>query len=284
MKIRPRRPKVDVSRAALHWVAGDAQTTHTVNVLSLLLPAGERYFVALFKEALPAIEDKGLRADVRGFIGQEAQHADAHQRVLDHFVAQGIDIAPYVANVEWIFEVPLAEAPFGVTLPRALAPGWLRRRVGLVAAIEHFTTMLGGWVLEAEPLAAASSSPEMMRLLEWHGAEEVEHRAVAFELYEALGGGYPGRLADMAIALTVLTGLWIEGVSFMMKKDPSSPGAPTFARFIARGREGVLPTFGAIGRAALRYVRPGHHPRDEHVPARTAAVLAMNEPLPVAAA
>lgn len=278
MRIRPRRPKIDPSAAEIHWVGGDPQTTHTVDVLSLLLPAGEHYFVTLFKQALPLVKDKTLRDDVRGFIGQEAQHAEAHQKVIDHFVAQGIDVAPYLAKIDWIFDRLLADAPFGHEVPARLEPHWLRGRIGIVAAIEHFTTMLGAWMLEAAPLVAASRDAEMIRLLEWHAAEEVEHRAVAFDLFEALGGNYPERVAGMLIVLPGLTAVWIDGVRHMMKADPTAPGPASLRSFVARGKEGTMPTFGAVGRAFFRYLRPSHHPRAEHVPARTREVLSRNDP------
>lgn len=66
----------------LHWLPGDPFATHTINVLHLLLPAGERWFVHVYKQVLPYIKDEQLRADVVGFIGQEAMHAAAHDDVL----------------------------------------------------------------------------------------------------------------------------------------------------------------------------------------------------------
>src|SRR5919201_4750514 len=75
----------------LHWVPEDPFPTHTINVLHLLLPAGERWFVHVYKQVLPYIRDERLREDVIGFIGQEAMHARAHSGVLDHLKDQGLD-------------------------------------------------------------------------------------------------------------------------------------------------------------------------------------------------
>lgn len=44
----------------LHWGPGDPFTTHTINVLHLLLPAGERWFVHVYKQALPHLRELGL--------------------------------------------------------------------------------------------------------------------------------------------------------------------------------------------------------------------------------
>ncbi|MCX6462321.1 MAG: metal-dependent hydrolase [Pseudonocardiales bacterium] len=78
----------------LHWVPGEPVGTHVLNVLHLLLPAGERFFVDLFARALPRIADPDLREQVRGFIGQEAMHAQAHDEVLDVLRATAATPAP----------------------------------------------------------------------------------------------------------------------------------------------------------------------------------------------
>ena len=78
--------------------------THVLNVLHLLLPAGEEFFVEVFKKTLPLIKDDQLRLDVQGFIGQEAMHSQAHSGVLDHFAAQGVDVTPFTDQIRWLFE------------------------------------------------------------------------------------------------------------------------------------------------------------------------------------
>jgi predicted metal-dependent hydrolase len=39
----------------------------------------------------------------------------------------------------------------------------------------------------------------------WHSAEEIEHSAVAYELYQEVNGGYARRLFGMAFALASFT-------------------------------------------------------------------------------
>ncbi len=58
--------------------------THTMNVLHIMLPPGERWFCDVYREALPLITDDKLRDDVKGFIGQEATHARAHDVARDY--------------------------------------------------------------------------------------------------------------------------------------------------------------------------------------------------------
>src|SRR5699024_3148774 len=64
----------DWSELPRHWIPDDPFATHMLNVLHLLLPEGERWFVHVFKQALPLIRDDRIAEDVRGFVGQEAVH------------------------------------------------------------------------------------------------------------------------------------------------------------------------------------------------------------------
>lgn len=169
----------------LHWIPDEPTATHVINVLHLLLPAGERWFVRVLKEGLPLVTDPELRSDVKGFMGQEATHSVQHSYVLDHLAEQQLPTEAYTRHVDFLFEKLLGEAPpFGVPVT---AREWLRFRLAVVAAIEQFTAVLGDWVLRADGLDRAGADEIMLDLLRWHGAEEVEHRSVAFDMYQHCG-------------------------------------------------------------------------------------------------
>ena len=65
----------------------------------------------MFREALPLIRDPQLAEDVRGFIGQEAMHAEVAPGGARPPAAQGLDPDPFVAQVAWIFQPGLGERP-----------------------------------------------------------------------------------------------------------------------------------------------------------------------------
>ncbi|MFC4944116.1 metal-dependent hydrolase [Pseudonocardia sp. GCM10023141] len=250
----------DWSQLPVHWIPDEPFATHLLDVLHLLLPEGERWFVELFSEALPLIRDPELAEDVRGFIGQEAMHAESHQSVLDHLTTRGMDTGPYVDQVAWMFQKALGDR--GLT--GAAAHEWLVERVGVVAAIEHVTAFLGQWILESPGLDAAGADPTMLDLLRWHGAEEVEHRAVAHDLYMHLDGRYLRRIRSLITAGPMLVRLWIKGVAFLLSIDPREPGTPpvkpTWRAMLRASRRGLAPTGWATLKAMAAYVRPGYHP------------------------
>ncbi|MFD5816972.1 metal-dependent hydrolase [Streptomyces sp. NPDC127038] len=256
----------------LHWVPGEPFATHTMNVLHLLLPAGERWFVHVYRQVLPLIRDDRLREDVIGFIGQEATHSQAHDEVLPHLADLGLDPTPYTAQVDWLFEKLLGD--------RTLPPGrarrwWLLERVALIAAIEHYTAFLGDWILNSEELDRRGADPVMLDLMRWHGAEEVEHRSVAFDLFMHLDGGYRRRARTWATAFTALVFLWQRGIRFFMENDPTLVnGRASFKAFYIAGRQGVLPPTGALLRSVPRYLGRAYHPSQEGSTEQAAAYLA----------
>nr|WP_218889260.1 metal-dependent hydrolase [Saccharopolyspora hordei] len=256
----------------VHWIPGEPFATHVINFLHLVLPEGERWFVHVFKQALPMVADDRLLEDVRGFIGQEAVHAESHQGVLDHFDAHGMDTRPYVEQVRWMFRTVLGDRAHG----GRRAENWLVQRLAMIAAIEHVTAFLGQWVLDARELDAAGADPTMLDLLRWHGAEEVEHRSVAFDLYMHVDGSYLRRSLAMVVAVAVLAVLWVRGVRYLMAVDPVLRGRrrPRWRDLLRSGRLGLTPSLGQVLRAVPSYFRRDHHPSQHGSTSQAIAYLA----------
>ncbi|MFC4906216.1 metal-dependent hydrolase [Actinomadura gamaensis] len=270
--LQARDVRFDWSAVPLHWIPGDPVATHLINVLHMLLPAGEEWFVRVFKQAVPLIRDDELREDVLGFIGQEAMHAASHDAVLDHFIEQGLDVRPFVRQVEFFFESMLGDR--GLTGERQRA--WLYERISLIAAIEHFTGVLGDWILNAEALDEAGADPMMLDLLRWHGAEEVEHRHVAHDLFMHLDGRYSARLRAMAETVTALVSLWQRGHRYLMAADPIVKGRiKGGVRHIRRtGRAGLTPEGRMVAASIRRYMRRDYSPLNEGSTEQALAYLA----------
>ncbi|MEU5882340.1 metal-dependent hydrolase [Spirillospora sp. NPDC047279] len=261
--ITPRRVKFDWSDTPLHWIPGEPVATHFINVLHLLLPAGERWFVHVYKQALPLVEDdERLRGEVKGFMGQEAVHAYSHQGVLDRqMLAQGLDPRPLTIKIEWLFRNLLGDRR---PLPVVSRRQWLNFRIGMIAGIEHYTAVLGQWILDAHELDEAGADPTMMDLLRWHGAEEVEHRSVAFDVFQHVSGAYWRRfLAFFAGVLALPLSVYF-GAAYLCRKDPTLKGVRPRIRDYRRAvRRGVFPSNRFMIKAAGAYLRRGYHPSQE---------------------
>jgi predicted metal-dependent hydrolase len=281
--LQPRDVAFDWTNLPTHWVPGKPFVTHTINVLHLLLPAGERWFIDVFTQALPFIKDDKLREEVLGFIGQEITHARSHQGVLDHWKAKGIDTDPYVGQIDWMFNKALGDRD----LVSKRREEWLVERLSIIAAIEHITAMLGNWALNSPALDAAGADPTMLDLLRWHGAEEVEHRAVAFDLFSHLDGRYLRRVRGMMVSWPVMLWLWARGVVFLMRTDPELNSRRKKARwryYFRASRRHLLPPANELVRGVLKYSWPGYHPWKEFSTSQAVAYLATSPAATAAAA
>lgn len=217
VQIQARNVAFETAGKPKDWIPGHPVSSHLVNLLNIMLPAGERWFVEVFNEALPLIKDPKLAEDVRGFIGQEAMHAEAHDTVMhEYMIASGVDVAPLLDQIEFVFKKTLA--PSKTTNPRRKM-NHLIERLWLIAAIEHFTAVLGDFVLNCN-WDDYDADPTLVDLYRWHGAEEVEHRSVAHDVATYFRDSYLTRVRAMAVAGTGLYVLFQRGMRFLVKSDP----------------------------------------------------------------
>jgi predicted metal-dependent hydrolase len=260
--IERRMVRFDWSDTKPHWVPDDPLSTHVINVLHLLLPAGERWFIDVVLQARDKVSDDELKAAIKPFTQQESWHANAHAAVLDHLAEQGIETEAYTKRLQQMFQGRLADHP---NWPAPLRDWWRRRNLGVVAAIEHFTAVLGDWILHHHALDEAGADPVMLDLLRWHGAEEVEHRSLVFDVHQAVGGSYAQRVTTMVTTLPIFTAWWIAGVRYLWHHDPSLEGRKlTWRGYLRAARQGRLPTPRQLFGDVPTYLKPGFNPAQQH--------------------
>ncbi|MGH8531069.1 MAG: metal-dependent hydrolase [Nevskiales bacterium] len=269
IEIKPRKVAFDFSKTPLHWIPGDPFSSHFINVLHITLPAGEFWFCRVYNKVVPLITDDKLREDVQAFLRQESMHARAHDAALTQYLAsRGIETKPFTDRMDWFFRDLLGDNPLGIK-PKPggrLERWWLKFRLGVIAAIEHFTCVLGSYALNNKTWDGGD--PAMLDILRWHGAEEVEHRCVAYDLYQHVGGGYHHRFGLMTLVAPLLIYFLVGGAAFMMRQDPAlkvnnpSVWRPWIWREWKRVaiQSGHLPRFGWLLKKAMSYLRPGYHP------------------------
>ena len=257
--LEARDVQFDWAKLPFHYVPREPFTTHVLNVLHLLLPAGEEFFVDAFKRCLPLIKDDQLRLDVQGFIGQEAMHSQTHSGVLDYFAANGIDLTPFTDQINWLFGRLMGDRPRWSLRRRHR---WLLERVSIVAAVEHYTAILGEWILDSPQHDVIGTDPVMLDMLRWHGAEEVEHKSVAFDVMKHLRAGYWRQVRTQLVVTPMMLLMWVRGVRFMYSVDRQlPPGAkPRWRDYLNAARRGLVPGPLLFVRVIGSYYLPRFHP------------------------
>ncbi|MFI5720181.1 metal-dependent hydrolase [Nocardia sp. NPDC051750] len=271
-----RNVRFDWTGLPLHWMKREPIASHVLNALNLLLPEGERSFLATFGEALPFVRDEKLREDMLGFIGQESMHAETHadsHEMLFH--ANGVDPRPYVQQTEYLFRKTVG--PRRSTATRA-GRQQLVDRLAVISSLEHFFAFLGDWVLNSE-LERFDADPRMLDLYRWHGAEEVEHRHVAHDVAEYFGVGYLRRGALMVLVFPTFLVLLVRGTKYLVHRDPALPdlGYPRLLLAILGSMwRGALPGVPALLVSALSTFKPGYSPESVGSTAQAIAYLAQS--------
>ena len=277
-----RKVEFDWSQTPLEWIPGSPFASHFINEINLLLPAGEFWFCKIYNKALPYITDEKLKADVQMFVRQEAMHARAHgAAIVEYLNAHGIETKSNTRQEDWLFESLLSDEPMGIKLPKFAQKEWLVFRLGIVAAIEHMTCVLGNYVLRNTSWDEAGADPVLLDLIRWHGAEEIEHRSVAFDLYTHLGGSYLSRYYLSAITFVAVFGIWADGAADLMCQDPRfAKQRPSVFRpwlwreWVRVARNGHLPDPLWLFLTELPYLSPWYDPRNEASTEQALAYLA----------
>ncbi len=209
-QIDPRPIKVDLEQAPRYWFDGHPFKTFFHNALVTTFPAGENFFVRSVAHFRGQVADKQLQQQINAFISQEGNHAHAHDVHCDILERQGFRSIKFENRL----------------IDRALRR--LNRRapkfaLATTVALEHFTAMLAHLGFERADLLGDRMDPQFAALLRWHAAEEIEHKAVAFDVYQAVDGSYGRRVIAMAMAtfsltllvpLRVIPLLWVDGRLF----------------------------------------------------------------------
>ncbi|WP_227985268.1 metal-dependent hydrolase [Nocardia spumae] len=274
--IRPRRVEFDWRGAPLIWIPSEPVASYFLNSLNLVIPEGERMIIQAFDEALADVRDDKLREDMLGFMGQEQQHAQAHDAVMRQvFTAHGIDPAPFMQSIEYLFRRILgARDSDGPRLRRQR----LIERLGIAASSEHMFAFMGDWALNAD-LERFGADPQMLDLYRWHGAEEVEHRSVAHDVARYFGVGYLRRGASMIITWPFFLALLARGAMYLSRNDPSTPniGYPRLMLgLLSAMNRGLLPGVAAWTWSGLSTFVPGFDPQSVGSTAQALAYIAQS--------
>lgn len=244
-----RRMDFSFTSTPKYWFYNDPFMSQFMNNLSSLFPYGEKFFVDSVRAVRDEITDPQLKKDISAFIGQEAMHSKEHAAYNDYANEHGIDLERLELRIKVLLE-------------------WTTRfstkkhRLAATCALEHFTATMAEQLLKREDLTTQMNDPKLYQLWMWHAIEENEHKAVCYDVYQKLYGGYFTRVLVMMMTTVMFAGVigWFQ--LHLLRKDGQLFNWRSWAlglRKLFGPREGFFTKM--IG-PYLDYYRPGFHPKD----------------------
>ena len=236
------------------WHSNNRHITHFFNALSMLFPAGERFFIDSVRQYRDRITDPELNKAVTGFIGQEAMHSREH---IEYNNAVGRTGLP-------------AEELHQFTLGLL---NWVRKvfpkstQLAGTVCLEHYTAILGNMVL-VDKVMLEGADPAYKQIWTWHAMEETEHKGVAYDVWNTVMRPGLKSYLRRSFAMVLTTVLFWPVVAYfyvrLVAADPETKG-----KHVAGVWSLLKLMFGGKGRfwrlvpEFFEFFRPGFHPWDQ---------------------
>jgi uncharacterized protein len=159
-------------------IAGNSALSYTHLAMGLYVAYLEPFFVKSLRRVTAQIRDEALREDADRFSRQEAQHYRRHMDFNKAVLTHGYPgLEQRTEMLKRDFEGFLADRTD-------------RFRIGYIEGFESFTTQFALRTLASGLYDHRHTARSVGDLFKWHMLEEVEHRNVAYDVYQHLYGDY----------------------------------------------------------------------------------------------
>ncbi len=225
------------------WTPKVPELAIAANAVSMLMPHAEPYVVSATRSAIASgAVPAGDAADAaRAYAAQEAGHHGQHQRFNHLLVAR----YPGLRRVDRTLAATF----------RFLRGRSTRFGLAFAAGFETIAFVAARWVDRNQRLLR-DGDPTATTLFLWHLAEEVEHKGVAHDTYQAAGGGRLRYAWAMTVAALVLAAGSFAGSLVMLHGEGRLWHPSSHLRLIGWSLSFIFVAVPVMVVSAL----PGHHP------------------------
>lgn len=184
-----------------------------------------------------------LRTVAADFVAQELSHHQQHRTFNDELLLQVPSLRHLERAQRQLFRT--LDKHTGVHTGLAYAAG--------SEAVAFFTAR---WVERRRHRLLADAEGDVANLFVWHLAEEVEHKNVAFDVYQATGGGRVRYLFGIVSALIVMALSIIAASTVLLVRERRWWHPMTHLRLVGWALSFVFEVFPMLGLCLLK----DHHP------------------------
>lgn len=251
--ITPRAIKFNTQyhHAEQFWHSHQPAPTYTFNALAIYLPILERLVVMSLKQSIDKQAEPSLPAplkqEVQSLIAQEAYHGSEFAKMIPHMILK---------------HYPKVQTKYKFRLFRGFA--YILNKINphfhyaLSAAGEHFTAISADLFLR-KPEYFAAVNPAYSAIWRWHAIEEIEHKNVAFDVFQHFKGGYFSRVIAMILMTGVFATFMLKPIWQMMREDKNHRKLSCYKALLSYhwGKQGL---WRALLKDYFYYYHPKFHP------------------------
>ena len=228
------------------WTPLLPEFSAVANGLSLLMPSLEPYVLKAVRRG--ADDDRvgpELRFLATDFVAQELAHHQQHRAFNDEILLQ----VPSLRHLE-----RAQRKLFGSLDTHTSVHSGLAYAAG-AEAVAFFTAR---WVERRRHRLLAGAEGDAANLFVWHLAEEVEHKNVAFDVYQANGGGRLRYLVGIISALIVMALSIVAASTVLIVRERLWWHPMTHLRLIGWTLSFVFEVFPMLGLCLMKDHHPSH--------------------------
>lgn len=175
----------------MNWNNNSPFMSQFLNALSVNFPDGEKFFINSIKPFQGKIDNEQQLAEIKEFTKQENWHRFVHIQYNEWMERKGLPAK----------EVETKMGKFWNTLAGKWSP---MSCLAATVCIEHITAVNAQLFLSYRT-NLKRMHPHFEQVWRWHGIEEIEHKAVAMDVYNKVGGTARQRRLAMCFVLMYYT-------------------------------------------------------------------------------
>lgn len=230
-----------------YWFNNDPFLTRFWGGVCATFPEGERYFISSLRPFRDQVTDPELQQEIKDFMHQEGQHGVVHTEFNQILQEHGMPIDKLVNYQHKMFNLLL---------------GFFSAKYNLAvtAACEHITALMMECFFDKKE-TMESVDYRVRAMLAWHSIEEVEHKAVAFDVMNEVKVSYLTRVSAMLFLILFFTIDSLRMTNHFLKADGFS-----FVQRMKMIWAGLGKLFGSngmlapMGKSFMKYFRRDFHP------------------------